>query len=210
MYKSNIEDAITAIQNCVNEAKPKLLDNSKIILDREEIEGHIENLRKQAPEEIKYLRKIVANKDAILNDAKAKAEALINDATAQTTQLLSENQIMQEAYRQADEVINCATYQAQDIIDKATLEANQVRAAAMQYMDDMLANVEQILISAIDSNNARYQDLQNSLNHYYQIVKTNRDDLHPTEGGEEGSDFPAGAEPQVTESTTGEINLDMI
>ena len=210
MYVSKIEHAIEQLQQCVDESKTKLLDNTKIIVDREEIQGHINELRKQAPEEIAYLRKIVDNRDAILRDAKEKAEALINKATAETTQLLSENQIMQQAYKQADEVINCATYQAQDIIDRATMEANQVRAAAMQYMDDMLANVEQILVSSIDSNNARYQELQNSLNHYYQIVKANRQDLHPADEGSGDGGAPADANPQVTQSTTGEINLDII
>ncbi|MBE5885553.1 MAG: hypothetical protein E7284_04015 [Lachnospiraceae bacterium] len=205
---SKIEQCIEDLQQCIDEAKPKFMDSSKIIVDKEEIEAHIDALRKQTPEEIKQLRKIISNKEAIMNDAKAKAEALINEATAQTNQLLSEHQIMLQAYAQADEVVACATYQAQEIIDKATLEANQVRDAAIQYTDDVLANIEKILISAIDSNNARYQDLQNSLNHYYQIVKANRDDLQPAAVAE--GENPVEEDMQVIESTTGEINLDMI
>lgn len=205
---SKIEQLIDELQNCIDDAKPKFMDSTKIIVDKEEIEGIIDALRKQTPEEIKQLRKIIANKDAIMNDAKEKAEALISQATAQTTELLSEHQIMLQAYAQADEVVACATYQAQEIIDKATIEANQVRDAAIQYTDDMLANVEQILVSSIDSNNARFNDLQNSLNHYYQIVKANRDDLHPAAAGE--SEAPIDGNPQVTESSTGEINLDML
>ncbi len=203
---SKIEQLIDELQNCIDDAKPKFMDSTKIIVDKEEIEGIIDALRKQTPEEIKQLRKIIANKDAILNDAKEKADALINQATAETTELLSEHQIMRQAYAQADEVVACATYQAQEIIDRATIEANQVRDAAIQYTDDMLANMEQILASSIDSNNARFNDLQNSLNHYYQIVKANREDLHPAAGG----DAPNDGNPQVTESTTGEINLDML
>ncbi len=205
---SKIEQLIDELQNCIDDAKPKFMDSTKIIVDKEEIEGIIDALRKQTPEEIKQLRKIIANKDAIMNDAKEKAEALISNATAQTTEILSEHQIMLQAYAQADEIVACATYQAQEIIDKATIEANQVRDAAIQYTDDMLANVEQILVSSIDSNNARFNDLQNSLNHYYQIVKTNRDDLHPAAAGE--GEAPIDGNPQVIESTTGEINLDML
>lgn len=204
---SKIEQLIDELQNCVDDAKPKFMDSTKIIVDKEEIEGIIDALRKQTPDEIKQLRKIIANKDAILNDAKEKADALINQATAETTELLSEHQIMRQAYAQADEVVACATYQAQEIIDRATIEANQVRDAAIQYTDDMLANMEQILASSIDSNNARFNDLQNSLNHYYQIVKANREDLHPVATG---GDAPNDGNPQVTESTTGEINLDML
>jgi cell division septum initiation protein DivIVA len=204
---SKIEQLIDELQTCIDDAKPKFMDSTKIIVDKEEIEGIIDALRKQTPEEIKQLRKIIANKDAILNDAKEKADALINQATAETTELLSEHQIMRQAYAQADEVVACATYQAQEIIDRATIEANQVRDAAIQYTDDMLANMEQILASSIDSNNARFNDLQNSLNHYYQIVKANREDLHPAATG---GDAPRDGNPQVTESTTGEINLDML
>lgn len=205
---SKIEQLIDEIQQVVDNAKPKFMDSTKIVIDKEEIEDLIEALRRQTPEEIKQLRKIITNKEAILNDAKAKAEALINDATAQTNQLLSEHQIMLQAYAQADEVVACATYQAQEIIDKATLEANQVRDAAIQYTDDMLANVEHILTSAIDSNNARYNDLQNSLNHYYQIVKANREELHPAP--QVGELPPQQAVSPVEGSDTGEINIDMI
>lgn len=207
---SKIEQCIEDLQQCIDEAKPKFLDSSKIILDKEEIEAYIDALRKQTPEEIKQLRKIISNKEAIMNDAKAKAEALINEATIQTNQLLSEHQIMQQAYAQADEVVACATYQAQEIIDKATMEANQVRDAAIQYTDDVLANIEKILTSAIDSNNARYQDLQNSLNHYYQIVTANRNDLNPAPVTGATGDDSADNNLLVSESVTGEINLDMI
>ena len=106
---SKIEQLIDELQNCIDDAKPKFMDSTKIIVDKEEIEGIIDALRKQTPEEIKQLRKIIANKDAILNDAKEKADALINQATAETTELLSEHQIMRQAYAQADEVVACAT-----------------------------------------------------------------------------------------------------
>ena len=55
---------------------------------------------------------------------------------------------MQQAYAQANEVVSMASKQAQEILDNATIEANNVRSAAMQYMDDMLAHLENIIVSS--------------------------------------------------------------
>ena len=135
----------------------------------------------KTPEEIKRYQKIISNKEAILSDARTKAEAMISEATAQTTELVSEHEIMQQAYEQANAVVSEATQQAQAILDNATMEANQVRMAAMQYMDDMLAHVDNILASATQTASTHYENLISSMSHYREIIQSNRNELHPEE-----------------------------
>lgn len=141
----------------------------------------LRELRMKTPDEIKRYQKIISNKEAILNDARAKAEALINEATIQTNQLINEHEIMQQAYAQANEVVTMATRQAQEILDNATMEANAVRMSAMQYMDDMLANLENIIAASSQTAKADYDALIGNLNHYYDIIQSNRAELHPVE-----------------------------
>ena len=74
-----------------------------------------------------------------------------------------------------------ASKQAQDILDNATIEANNVRTAAMQYMDDMLAHLENIISSSIQSASTNYENLLGSLNQYKDIIQSNRNELHPVE-----------------------------
>ena len=135
----------------------------------------------KTPDEIKRYQKIISNKEAILNDARTKAESLIQEATIQTNQLISEHEIMQQAYAQANEVVSMATRQAQEILDNATMEANSVRMSAMQYMDDMLANLENITAEAVRTTTANYDSLVGNLNHYHDIIQGNRAELHPAE-----------------------------
>ena len=135
----------------------------------------------KTPDEIKRYQKIISNKEAILSDARAKAEALINEATVHTNELINEHEIMQQAYAQAGKVVNMATSQAQAILDNATIEANNVRMAAMQYMDDMLAHVEEILDQSSKTASIHYENLLQSLNQYSEIVKSNRGELQAEE-----------------------------
>ena len=176
---SRIEQLIDELEEYIESCKPKFMSNSEIIVNKDEIDELLRELRMKTPDEIKRYQKIISNKEAILNDARAKAEALINETNVRTNELISEHEIMQQAYAQANEVVTLATHQAQEILDKATLEANEVRSAAMQYMDDMLANLENLIGQTINMTASHYESFVNNLNGYAEIVRANRAELRP-------------------------------
>ena len=178
---SRIEQLIDEIEEFIDNCKPQPFSSTKIIVNKDEMDELLRELRMKTPDEIKRYQKIISNKEAILNDARAKAEALINEATIQTNQLINEHEIMQQAYAQANEVVTMATRQAQDILDNATMEANAVRMSAMQYMDDMLANLENVIASSVQTARTDYDTLIGNLNHYHEIVQSNRAELNPAE-----------------------------
>lgn len=178
---SRIEQLIDEIEDYIDNCKPSAFNNSKIIVNKEEIDELLRELRMKTPDEIKRYQKIISNKEAILNDAREKAEALINEATVHTSELINEQEIMRQAYEQAQEIVELASKQAQEILDNATLEANQVKASAIQYTDDMLANVENILSHSMDISAAKYESLLSSLTDCYNIVTANRSELYPVE-----------------------------
>ena len=114
---SRIEQLIDEIEEYIDGCKYQTFSDTKIIVNKEEIDELLRELRMKTPDEIKRYQKIISNKEAILNDARAKAEALINEATLHTNQLINEHEIMQQAYAQANEVVTMATKQAQEILD---------------------------------------------------------------------------------------------
>lgn len=179
---SRIEQLIDEIEEYIDGCKYQPLSNSKIIVNKEEIDELLRELRMKTPDEIKRYQKIISNKEAILNDARAKAEALINDATLHTNELINEHEIMQQAYAQANEVVEMATRQAQDILDNATIEANGVKAAAMQYTDDILGNLENLIAQSIESTQQHFDRTIDSMQNCLNIVKANRMELNPSEG----------------------------
>ena len=148
---SRIEQIISEIEEYVDSCKFQPLSNTKIIVNKEELEELLTELRMKTPDEIKRYQKIISNKDAILADAQAKAEEILAQAQIQTNELVSEHQIMQQAYAQANEVVSIATNQAQEILDKATEDADNIRTAAIEYTDNLLGNLENIVTHAIDT-----------------------------------------------------------
>ena len=178
---SRIEQLIDEIEDYVDGCKYQPLSKTNIIVNKEEIDELLRELRMKTPDEIKRYQKIISNKEAILNDARAKAEALIKDATVQTTELINEHEIMQQAYAQANEVVRMATMQAQEILNNATAEANGVRTSAMQYLDDMLANLETAMTATLATTTEHYESFYNTINGYKETVKANRAELRPVQ-----------------------------
>ena len=178
---SRLEEIIEEIENYIASCKTQPLSPSKIIVNKDEIEELLTELRMKTPDEIKRYQKIISNKDAILADAQAKADQIIEAAQIHTNELVSEHQIMQQAYAQANEVVMIATNQAQEILDKATEDANNYRTAAIEYTDNLLGNLENIISHAIDTSKAKYDNLLTSLQNCQDIVVANRAELHPEE-----------------------------
>ena len=181
MMTSKIEQLIDEIEDYIDSCKPALFNNNNIIVNKEEIDELLRELRMKTPDEIKRCQKIISNQEAIIEDAKQKATGLINDATAKTSELVNQEAVTQQAYGQAEEIVALATKQAQEIVDTATNEANQMRAAAVQYTDSLLGNVEKIISTSLEVNSAKYESLITSLTDCYNIVTANRAELYPAE-----------------------------
>lgn len=177
---SRIEQIIEEIEEYIDGCKTQTFSSSKIIVNREEMEELLNELRVKTPEEIKRYQKIISNKEAILADAQAKADAIIAQAQVKTDELVSEHQIMQQAYAQANEVVMIATKQAQEILDNATNDANNIRMGAMQYTDDILRNLENTISHSIEAAKARHEAYMSSLQGFLDVVTTNRAELNPT------------------------------
>lgn len=178
---SRIEQLIDEIEEYIDNCKYKAFSTDVIMVNKADIDDLLRELRMKTPEEIKRYQKIISNKEAILNDAKQKAQELLNDAAVQTNELISEHQIMQQAYAQANEIVEMATKQAQGILDNATIEANNVKTAAMQYTDNILANLENILKQSIEISTRDYNTLVGNLREIDNVVTANRAELVPVE-----------------------------
>ncbi len=190
---SRIEQLIEEIEDYISDCKYQPFSQSKIIVDKDELEELLDELKSKTPEEIRRYQKIISNKDAILSDAQKQADNIIAQAQIQTNELVSEHEIMQRAFAQGNEVIVNATNQAQEILDKATSDANAIRTSAIAYVDDMLMNIERLLSGTIDASNQRQESLVKSLQASLDIVTANRIELNPPEAA------PSDAAPETTE-----------
>ena len=183
---SRIEQIIEEIEEYVESCKYQPLSTTKIVVNKEELEELLRELRMKTPDEIKRYQKIISNKDAILADAQAKADAVIAETKTQVQDMVKESEVMQQAYAQANEIVNSANQQAQAIIDSATSDANNLRLSAISYTDEMMANLEQLIHGTMENANARYNELAQTYNAFAQslqsaadVVSENRSELAP-------------------------------
>ena len=125
---SRIEQLISEIEEYIDSCKFQALSNSKIIVNKEELEELLVELRLRIPDEIKKYQKIISQQETILNEAQAQADAMLDDAkkqadsmvaqaSEQTSEMINEHEIMQRAYAHANEVVEQAGIQAQAIVD---------------------------------------------------------------------------------------------
>ena len=206
---SKIEQTIEELEQYIDTCKPQAFSSNKIIVNKDQIEELLTELRLRTPEEIKRYQKMISNKEAILADAQAKADAIIAQAEVTHSELVSEHQIMQQAYAQANEVVMIATKQAQEILDKATNDANNIRFGAIGYTDELLKNLEAILSGAIEGSKARYENLIAGLNNSLQIVLANRAELMPQTEPELATEEPVSIkeEPEAAQISSTDANF---
>ena len=176
---SRIEQIIEEIEEYVESCKYQALSTTKIIVNKEEIEELLRELRLKTPDEIKRYQKIISNKDAILADAQAKADNIIEDTKKQVQEMVKESEVMQQAYAQANETINSANQQAQAIIDAATNDANTLRLSAVSYTDEMMANMGQLASNMLEDAAAKYNDFVQALRNSLEVINQNRAELSP-------------------------------
>ena len=190
---SRIEQLIGEIEEYIDGCKFQPLSNTKILVNKEELEELLVELRLRIPDEIKQYQKIISNQDAILTDARTQADAMIEKATAQTNELVNEHEIMQRAYEAANQVIEDANNHAQTIVDAAVRDADNIRQGAVQYTQDMLKSVENIINHTMEGAQGRFDSFMSSLKSSYDIVSANRTELdHSIQRNDEA----AAAEPE--------------
>ena len=160
---SKIEQIIGEMEEYIDSCRFQPLSNSKIVVNKDEIADLLDDLRQNIPDEVRKYQRIIANRDAILRDAQDKADEMIRKANEMTSTLVSEHEIMQQAFREANVVMEDAQRQADMILENAAAEANDIRTSAIQYTDEALSNIQNILNTAIEGLTVKYDGVMRSL-----------------------------------------------
>ena len=118
---SRIEQLISEIEEYIDSCKSQALSKSKIIVNKEEMEELLVELRMRIPDEITKYQKIISQQQTILNDARSQSDAMLSEAKAQ-----------------ADAMIAQATEQANSMVSQASEEANSMLAQANEQTTEMI------------------------------------------------------------------------
>jgi hypothetical protein len=145
-----LED-IDAVMQEVVEAKPVPLSASAMV-NRKSLLVKLENIRRNAPEELRQARYMVQNRDGLLSGAQTEIDELRRQVYAERDQLLSRT-----------DIVLAAKSEAERIVDDARRQAGQIRAEAEDYVDSKLANFEVVLQKTMAAVNKGRESLRGRL-----------------------------------------------
>ena len=148
------------------------------MVNKDEIEELLEELKMKTTGEIKKYQRMLANKNGILEDAKQRAENIIAKATEQASALINDHEIMQQAYIQGNDMVVQAQEQAQKIIAEANADADAIRMGAIQYTDSLLVNVQNTITYSMENIAMRYEAYMKLLQKTLEMVVANRNELN--------------------------------
>ena len=188
---SKIEQCIDDLESYLDSCKARAFSNNKqIVVDRDELDEILSDLRYSIPDEIRKYQRIVSNQEAILNHAREQANSTIKEAQdvakdqvlkakAQAASMVEENIITQKAYKRAEAILAEAQAEAQKMVDVAAAESDSLRTKAVSYADDVLGSLQQVIQLSVNEFGARYEQLTNSLNNSFNIIANDRKQLAP-------------------------------
>lgn len=174
---SRIEQIIDELQDYVDGCKYQPFSSTNILVNKEEMEEFIAELKLRVPDEIKKYQKIVGQQDAILQDARAQAQNMISDAKNQIDVLVSDQEVMQEAYRKANEIVESARQQAETIIRNAEASSRSMQEGAVDYTDRLLSGVQDLVAKALEEGERNYKESSETYRMIYETLAANRAEL---------------------------------
>ena len=177
MQGSRIEQKIEDIYGFVESCKMQSFSSTKVIVPKNDLYDLLDDLRRDAPEEIKRYRKMLSQRDAILEDAEKKAADILADAQEQYSALVEEHNIMQEAYQQAEITVANANEEAERIIANARKQADEMGSGAIYYTTDMMNMAEKVIAKAYESTLNNSKALETALSGYLEIIRKNKAEL---------------------------------
>ena len=177
MQESRIEQKIEDIYGFVESCKMQSFSSTKVIVPKNDLYDLLDDLRRDAPEEIKRYRKMLSQRDAILEDAEKKAADILADAQEQYSALVEEHNIMQEAYQQAEITVANANEEAERIIANARKQADEMGSGAIYDTTDMMDMAEKVIAKAYESTLNNSKALETALSGYLEIIRKNKAEL---------------------------------
>ena len=131
---NTVDSILWMMEGIVDSAKIFPMTHGKVLIDQEQFLDMLADLRSQLPRELEDARRIVADRSNILETAKKEAEMTTRVAEERARKLVDHDEIVKQAQMKANEIMSTAQ-----------LQSRELKKAAMEYADSMLAQVDEQL-----------------------------------------------------------------
>ncbi len=136
----DFEEILNALEDLVENSWTLPMSGGRTVVDSAQILDFVKEMRLNLPEEIKQSKRIIKERDDIVSRARIEANGIISAAQAQAKRMVSQEGIYKEAQIKAN-----------DIVANAQSAAKELRAATMEYCDNVLKKTEETLRRGFES-----------------------------------------------------------
>jgi len=169
---------LDALEDILEKA-PNLPFSSKSVINKEELQEIIKDIRIKLPDEIKQAQWIKEERQKILIEAKKEAETIKRDCEDRMHKVKEERQrVLAEAEKEAEilkkeadkkiqelidesDIMKKANEQAKEIIIAAQIDAKKIRLGSKAYADELLGELEKHATKVMDTIRNNRDELKN-------------------------------------------------
>lgn len=112
----SIEELLSELDAVMDKAKSVPFAADKCVVDSEELNRIVEDIRINLPQEIRQAKAIVAERSTIVAEANKEAQDIINKAQERARTLVNQEAIYKEAREKAEKLRSAAEEQANEIL----------------------------------------------------------------------------------------------
>ena len=135
---NTVEEIVSMMETIVDEAKFFPMSHGKVMIEKDQFLDMLADLREELPRELEDARRIVADRSNILENAKKDAEMTTRAAEDRAKRLIDHDEIVKQAQMKANEIISTAQ-----------LQSRELKKAAIEYADSVLAQVDEQLNKSV-------------------------------------------------------------
>ncbi|HIT80533.1 MAG TPA: ATPase [Candidatus Faecivivens stercorigallinarum] len=147
---NSVDSILGMMEGILETAKVFPMSHGRVLVDQEQFLDMLADLRTQLPRELEDARRIVADRNNILETAKKEAEMTTRAAEERARRLVDHDEIVKQAQMQANEIMSTAQ-----------LQSRELKKAAIEYADSVLAQVDEQLNKSVIEVRQRRQGFRN-------------------------------------------------
>lgn len=131
----NISELLDTIEDTLEESANVPLSGGKRLVDVEQIQDYLDEIRANLPAELRQAQQIVNDRAQIVDSANAQAQAIVKKAEERARILVSEA-----------EIVKAAQQRAAEITAAAQSESRTLRQTVTDYCETMLRTTEETML----------------------------------------------------------------
>ena len=147
---NSVDSILGMMEGILETVKVFPMSHGRVLVDQEQFLDMLADLRTQLPRELEDARRIVADRNNILETAKKEAEMTTRAAEERARRLVDHDEIVKQAQMQANEIMSTAQ-----------LQSRELKKAAIEYADSVLAQVDEQLNKSVIEVRQRRQGFRN-------------------------------------------------